>query len=90
MRKMQKPLTALKIISHVLNMVFPSSCPVCEKPSDRHSIAPVCTSCWGTIEMHGGKGCRICAAVTEYDSTGVCQECRSVKPVFDRVIAYGI
>lgn len=42
------------------------------------------------MEKHGNRGCKTCADVTEYESTAVCQECRSVKPVFERVIAFGI
>jgi competence protein ComFC len=88
--KMQSALAYLKKAHIVLDMLFPSSCPVCEKSSDDHRTSPLCSSCWKKIHKHNGGGCRICASVTDYDSTAVCKECRSIKPVFDRVIAYGI
>ncbi len=90
MWKMQRPLVYLKKARFLLDLLFPSSCPVCEKSSDDHSTSPLCSSCWHKIQRHNGEGCKICASVTDYDSTAVCQECRSIKPVFDRVIAYGI
>lgn len=80
----------MKNISQVLNVLYPSTCPVCLKPSDSYRISPLCSICWGKIERHDGGGCRICASVTDYNSTGVCQGCRTLNPVFERVIAYGI
>jgi competence protein ComFC len=87
---MQSALACLKKASILLDLLFPSSCPVCEKSSDDHRTSPLCSSCWHKIQRHNGEGCRICASVTDYDSTAVCKECRSIKPVFDRVMAYGI
>ncbi|UCG77319.1 MAG: ComF family protein [Nitrospirota bacterium] len=87
---MQITSTILNKLSYLIDLVFPSHCPVCVKRSDNHSISPLCSSCWAKIERHNGRGCRICASVTDYDSTGVCQECRAIKPVFDRVITFGI
>ena len=87
---MQSALAYLKKARFFLDLLFPFSCPVCEKSSDDHSTSPLCSSCWHKIQRHNSEGCRVCASVTDYDSAAVCQECRSIKPVFDRVIAYGI
>jgi len=79
----------MKALLAFFSLLFPSSCPVCGGPSDVHSLAPVCFTCWEKVEMHNGRGCRICAAPAAYDATGVCQECRIIGPSFDRTIVFG-
>ncbi len=85
---MQISLAGLKPL--LIDLILPSRCPLCASPSDDQRTMPVCSACWTGMEKHGQRGCRTCAALTEYDSSGVCQECRTLNPVFDRVIAYGV
>jgi ComF family protein len=87
---MRQSSSFVRILYSVLELLFPSFCPVCGKPSDNPSTFPVCSSCWESIERLDGRGCRVCGAVTQYDPGSRCQECKTVRPVFDRVIAYGV
>ncbi|MGE5893179.1 MAG: ComF family protein [bacterium] len=90
MRQMRLLPPGIKTLTQVLDLLFPSSCPVCRSRSDSLLTSPVCASCWEEIEKHPGTGCRTCGAITSYDPGDRCQECRNIKPVFDRVITFGL
>jgi len=87
---MRSRSAGLRVLSTILASLFPSNCPVCGKLSAYSGAVPFCDGCWNKIEKHEGKGCRTCGAVTGYESTSVCQECRTIKPAFERVISFGV
>lgn len=74
----------------LLSGLYPSTCPVCKKPSDNPLYAPVCKNCWNSIQKYTGPACGICAAplVSEYSVT--CSECLLHKPAFSSVENFGI
>lgn len=80
----------LKSISGFLSILFPFNCNICGQESTSSNFQPFCEQCWSGIRKYEGVGCRTCGTVTAYDPTGICQECRSIRPTFDRLIAFGI
>lgn len=79
-----------RLLSALLSGLYPSTCPVCQKPSDNPLYAPVCKDCWNSIQKYTGPACSICAAplVSEYSIT--CSECLLHKPDFSSVENFGI
>lgn len=79
-----------RLTAVLLSGLYPSSCPVCHKPSDKHLYSPVCKDCWDSIRKYTGPACNICAAplVSEYSAT--CGECLLHKPDFSSVQNFGI
>jgi ComF family protein len=76
--------------STLLNIVFPSDCPVCGRGSDSIACSPICASCWGGIERYGGTSCRICSEPFVSKDAHTCGRCLSERPPFRRAICYGI
>ncbi|MBI4691561.1 MAG: ComF family protein [Nitrospirae bacterium] len=78
------------LTSSVLNLMYPSICPICKGRSDSYSHSPICLNCWKGIEQYSGPSCRICASplVSEYST--VCGECINALPPFSMVLNYGI
>lgn len=74
----------------VLNLLFPSECPVCHRPSDQPETAPFCRDCWQTIKPYVGYRCNICGRPTESEHTGACYECLNDKPFYDKILYFGL
>jgi ComF family protein len=75
---------------YILNLLFPSECPVCGSPSDVHKYNPVCGKCWATIARYTGPSCAICGLPTVSDYTSLCAECVAGTPPFAKITCYGI
>jgi ComF family protein len=75
---------------HILNLLFPSECPVCRDPSDAHEYNPICAKCWSTISRYEGPSCAICGLPTVSEYTGLCAECVAKTPPFSKITCYGI
>lgn len=80
----------MKYFSDVLNLLFPSQCPVCNSPSGNHIHNPLCNECWASIVRYNGPGCSICGLPTLSQHTGLCAECIETPPPFSRMLQYGI
>ncbi len=76
--------------STILNLLFPSQCPVCNSPSGNHSHNPLCNKCWTSIGRYDGPGCSICGLPTLSHHTGICAECIKTPPAFSRMLQYGV
>ncbi len=74
----------------LLNILFPSQCPLCLSASDNHSHNPICSKCWSTITRYEGPACSICGLPTVSSYTRICAECLSKKPPFAEINCYGI
>lgn len=69
---------------------FPSECPFCGSPSDRHAIAPLCKSCWSAMEQLGGVNtCRICSKRLVSEEASLCGECMISTPRYRRAVCFG-
>jgi ComF family protein len=77
------------LIPKLLNILYPSKCPVCGNETDVLSYAPICSPCWLGIKRHNGPSCRVCAIPLVSEYAGVCGQCIKNPPPFSRVIAYG-
>jgi ComF family protein len=74
----------------ILNLLFPSQCPLCFSHSDNHSHNPICSKCWSTIARYEGPACSICGLPTVSIYTSICAECLAKKPPFSKINCYGI
>lgn len=79
-----------KLVSSLVSLVYPSTCPVCKNPSDAFTYSPICANCWTTIKKYNGPSCRFCAAplVSEYAVS--CGECLQRRPPFSTVLNFGL
>ncbi|MBI3592787.1 MAG: ComF family protein [Nitrospirae bacterium] len=78
------------MFSKVLNLLFPSKCPVCGNKSDSSLYNPLCTACWGVIERYSGPACGICGIPTTSHYTTICESCLKTRPPFSKILYYGI
>lgn len=74
----------------LLNLLFPSVCPVCGNDSDSHRHNPVCASCWNAIGPYSGPACLTCGIPVTSDIAMHCESCMKTPPSFSKVIYYGI
>lgn len=86
---MLKGRNTYRLAAALLNLLYPSSCPVCSGLSDSLSHCPICSGCWATIGRHDGPSCRVCARPLASEHAGLCGDCLREAPPFSRVITYG-
>jgi ComF family protein len=79
-----------RLLSQVLNHLFPSRCPSCGAETDTISFAPFCGTCWSGIKGYSGPGCRICSTPLASKYADICARCLKDPPPFSRALAYGI
>ncbi|MDI6801682.1 MAG: ComF family protein [Thermodesulfovibrionales bacterium] len=75
---------------NLLNLLFPSKCPVCGNHSDSYLYSPICKNCWSGIERYTGPSCGICGTPTVSPHTTTCGNCLKSRPLFSKVLYYGI
>jgi len=78
------------LISHVINILYPSRCPLCEGVSDKFIFSPLCSECWSHIKRYTGPSCRICALPFSSELSSICAQCFKRPPPFSKVINFGI
>jgi ComF family protein len=78
------------LISKILNILYPSECPLCRGASDVFSHSPICTSCWSKIKRYTGPSCRICAMPFSSEYSNICWQCLKKLPPFLMAINYGL
>jgi len=76
--------------SSFLNLLFPSTCPVCGNDSDRHRYNPFCEQCWKGIKRYSGPACLTCGIPVVSAHTTHCESCLKAPPPYSRIICYGI
>lgn len=77
-------------ISQLLNLLFPSKCPLCGNISDSYVFNPICSNCWGMIQKYDGPSCRICGIPTISNQTTACESCIKDEQPFFQIIYYGL
>ncbi len=77
------------LLNKVLNILFPSQCPLCGNKSDSALYNPICSSCWRGIERYTGPACRICGIPVVSPLATICGSCMKKKPPFSRILYYG-
>ncbi len=77
-------------LSRLLNLLFPSRCPICGNISDSYIYNPICSFCWGMIQRYYGPSCRICGMPAISDQTTICESCVKTKQPFSKIIYYGL
>ncbi len=78
------------MISQVLNLLFPSRCPMCGSISDDHLHNPICSTCFGSINRYLGPSCRVCGIPAVSPHTGLCKSCSEEPPPFSAIMYYGV
>ncbi|MGE5237964.1 MAG: ComF family protein [Chloroflexota bacterium] len=78
------------MISRVLNLLFPSRCPLCGSLSDDHLHNSICSACFGSIERYKGPSCRACGVPTVSSHTGLCKSCTEDPPPISAIVYYGV
>jgi len=79
-----------RIASTLLNLIYPSRCPVCEGPSDSYRTAPICTACFSGIERYEGPSCAVCFEPLASEHASTCGSCLKREPPFSRIVSYGL
>jgi ComF family protein len=80
----------MRLFGNLLNIFFPSKCPICGNRSDSYLHNPICTSCWKEIKRYSGPACKICGMPTVSAHTATCELCLKEGPPFSKVLYYGI
>lgn len=73
-----------------LDLIYPSSCPLCEKPSDDPRTLPICASCWHGIKRYAGPFCGLCGRPFASEHGTLCGGCLKEPPPFRGALSYGI
>ena len=78
------------LIARLLNILYPSQCPMCGTSSDVFNLSPICSSCWSGIRRYRGPSCKVCALPVVSEHSKVCGQCLKKTPPFSKVITYGL
>lgn len=78
------------MLNNFLNILFPEKCPVCQKRSNDHAVAPICTECWQQILPYQGPGCKRCGRPLVSELSIVCEECIVAEPAFKHAASYSL
>lgn len=74
----------------MLNLLFPSTCPVCGNESDSHMHNPFCENCWKGIQRYDGPACPTCGIPAVSAHAKHCESCLKAPPPYSKIIYYGI
>lgn len=79
-----------RILTGVLNILFPDNCPVCGGSSGDYEIYPFCDSCWHEIRPYSGPACGVCGLPLVSEHSITCGECLKSPPDFARLRSFGL
>lgn len=88
MRKLQDWLKD-KLAPALINLIYPSKCPVCGKGSDSFLHSPICMKCWNGMTRYEGPSCRVCAMPLGAEHATACSGCLKGTAPFSKVISFG-
>lgn len=77
-------------LSRLLNLFFPSFCPICSQRSDSYKYNPICSQCWAAIQKYTGPACRVCGVPTVSGQTTICSTCLEIRHPFSKILYYGL
>ena len=78
------------MLNKFLNLLFPETCPICQKPCLNHETAPICTDCWKSIRQYNGPLCRKCGTPLVSEVSIICGECLKEEPAFEYARSFGL
>lgn len=78
------------MLSRLLNILFPSSCPLCHNPSKDRRTAPICGDCWKNALQYRGPICLKCGIPLPSAESVTCHNCIKVEPSFDFARSFGV
>lgn len=78
------------LISRLLNILYPSRCPICLGSSDQWDRAPICGNCWSRISRYSCPACHTCALPLASEHAQLCAQCLRKRPPFSRIASYGL
>ncbi len=74
----------------LVNLIFPSMCPSCSRPTDNLRFAPLCKNCWEGMKPDSSKRrCLQCGISLQVDYSFTCISCIKEKPFYDRLFVFG-
>lgn len=76
--------------SRLLNLFFPSLCPVCSKRSNSYKYNPICSYCWAEIQKYNGAACKVCGIPSVSEQTTICGACLKIRQPFSKILYYGL
>ncbi len=79
-----------RLLSQIINHLFPSQCPSCGAETDDISHAPFCLGCWSRIRRYSGPACRVCSTPLSSEYSDICAGCLKDPPPFSRALGFGI
>lgn len=79
-----------RIAASILNLVYPSECPVCGGDSDSYRTSPICSGCFSGIARYEGPACSVCFEPLRSEHGSTCGSCLSKAPPFSRIMSYGL
>lgn len=88
MRQMRRSHFTSGLIPGLVNLIFPSACPACSKPTDSLGHAPFCSRCWQGIGQYTGPSCRICGVPLVSVHADRCQHCLEDPPAFTKAHSF--
>ena len=78
------------MLNRFLNILFPESCPLCQRPSTKHKTAPICPDCWDAVRPYNGAICKRCGAPLVSEASLACGECLKDEPAFTHARCFGL
>jgi ComF family protein len=89
MRQMRRISFSADLITGLLNFLYPSACPSCQKHTDSLAFAPFCVACWRNMPQYSGPSCRICGVPLVSSHAHCCRSCLERPPVFGHAASFG-
>lgn len=80
--------TAFKLINSSLNLIYPTSCPICQGNADNFLTSPICKGCWEKIKPHTGHSCQICAKPLSEEYMEICADCHNHMPHYSQALSF--
>lgn len=76
--------------SWLINLLYPSNCPLCGGPSNLYELSPICSVCFSGIKRFTGPSCAVCGEAFGSELGHICGRCIKEPPPFKRAASYGL
>ncbi len=74
----------------LFNLIFPSTCPSCDRLTDGLKYAPFCTDCWQSLTHNPDiKRCLTCGIALPPDYAFKCITCIKERPHYKKIYVFG-
>lgn len=84
------------MVKHLVDLLFPMSCEVCEVRICSGGLPGICEACWGKIRFMDGPCCPRCGrpftseAALSHSPNHLCGDCRERPPDYERAISVAV